>query len=215
MTKPENPIDRQQKAPPTLAAWALLAAIFAAVQFAALFTPPLLDDADASHAQAAQHMAETGDLITLKVNGIRYLEKPPLPYWIDAGLYRVFGKNAFATHLPNALAVLGCAWIAWLWASRAWSKRAGLYAALGVLTSIGPFLFTRFAIPEALLSFLLLFALYSFITAVESHLPIRIYGMWVALALAVLTKGLIAPLFFAAAIIPLLLLSGLWRRWSS
>jgi 4-amino-4-deoxy-L-arabinose transferase-like glycosyltransferase len=213
MTNTLNTLDRPQKAPSTLAVWALLAVIFAAVQFASLFTPPLLDDADASHAQAAQHMAETGDLVTLQVNGIRYLEKPPLPYWIDAGLYRVFGESAFATHLPNALAVLGCAWLAWLWACRAFSPRAGLYAALGVLTSIGPFLFTRFAIPEALLSFLLLFALYSFITAVESHLPLRIYGMWAALALAVLTKGLIAPIFFAAAVIPVLLLSGLWRRW--
>ena len=52
--------------PSTRAVWALLAAIFAAVQFASLFTPPLLDDADASHAQAAQHMAETGDWVTLQ-----------------------------------------------------------------------------------------------------------------------------------------------------
>ncbi len=105
------------KAPSTLASWALLLAIFAAVQLAALFTPPLLDDADANHAEAAQHMAESGDWVTLKINGIRYLEKPPLPYWLDAALYRVFGENAFATHLPNSLALLGCAWIAWLWAA--------------------------------------------------------------------------------------------------
>jgi 4-amino-4-deoxy-L-arabinose transferase-like glycosyltransferase len=197
----------------TLHSWALLAAIFAAVQLASLFTPPLLDDADASHAQAAQHMAESGDWVTLKVNGIRYLEKPPLPYWLDAALYRIFGQNAFATHLPNALALLGCAWLGWLWASRAWSRRAGLYAALGVLTSIGPFLFTRFAIPEALLSFLLLLALYCFLTGMESHRPARFYVMWAALALATLTKGLVAPVFFAAAAVPLLLLSGQWRRW--
>ena len=87
----------------------------------------------------------------------------------------------------------------WLWASRGWGRRAGLYAGLGVLTSIGPFLFTRFVIPEALLSFLLLFALWSFITGLESRRPIRFYGMWAALALATLTKGLIAPVFFVAA----------------
>jgi 4-amino-4-deoxy-L-arabinose transferase-like glycosyltransferase len=213
MTNEPNTRNRPHTAPSALAAWVLLAAIFAAVQFASLFTPPLLDDADASHAQAAQHMAESGDWVTLKVNGIRYLEKPPLPYWLDAGLYRVFGQNAFATHLPNALALLGCAWLAWLWAGQAWGKRAGLYAGLGVLTSMGPFLFTRFAIPEALLSFLLLLALYCLLTGLESIRPIRFYGMWAALALAVLTKGLIAPIFFAAAAIPLLLISGQWRRW--
>jgi 4-amino-4-deoxy-L-arabinose transferase-like glycosyltransferase len=196
-----------------LTAWLILAAIFAAVQLGSLFTPLLLDDADASHAQAAQHMAQSGDWVTLKVDGIRYLEKPPLPYWFEAVLYRIFGENVFATRLPNSLAILGMAWLVWLWAGRAWGPRAGFYAALGVLTSIGPFLFTRFAIPEALLSFFLLFALYSFITGLESRRPIRFYGMWAFLALALLTKGLIAPLFFVAAAVPLLLLSGQWRRW--
>ncbi|HEY3627162.1 MAG TPA: glycosyltransferase family 39 protein [Terracidiphilus sp.] len=204
---------RSRRGLSTSAAWLILGAVFLAVQFGSLFTPPVLDDADASHAQAAQHMVESGDWVTLKVNGIRYLEKPPLPYWVVAGLFRVFGENAFATRLPNSLAILGITWIAWLWAGRAWGQRAAFYAALGILTAIGPFLFTRFAIPEALLSFFLLFALYSFITGMESHRPIRFYGMWAALALALLTKGLIAPVFFLAAAAPLLLLSGQWRRW--
>ena len=201
------------QAPSTLATWALFVVIFLGVQVASLFSPPLLDDVDASHAQVAQHMDESGDWVTMKLDGIRYLEKPPLPYWLDAALYPVFGQNVFSSHLPNALALFGCAWIAWLWAGLAWGRRAGLYAGLGVLTSIGPFLYTRFSIPEALLSFLLLFALYCFLTGLESRRLIRFYGMWAALALATLTKGLIAPVFFAAAAIPLLLLSGHWRRW--
>ena len=213
MTTQTNSLDRPKESFSTRGAWALLLAIFAAVILASLFTPPLLDDVDSSHAQAAQHMAESGDWVTLKVNGLRYLEKPPLPYWLDAALYRFFGENVFATHLPNALALLGCAWIAWVCASRAWSPRAGFYAALGVLTSVGPFLFTRFAIPEALLSFLFLVALYCLLTGFESSRSLRIYGMWAALGLAVLAKGLIAPIFFAAAAIPFLFLSGQWRRW--
>jgi 4-amino-4-deoxy-L-arabinose transferase-like glycosyltransferase len=213
MTTQTNSLDRPKESPSTRAAWALLSAIFAAVILASLFTPPLLDDVDASHAQAAQHMAESGDWVTLKVNGLRYLEKPPLPYWLDAALYRVFGQNVFATHLPNALALLGCAWLAWLCAHKAWSPRAGIYAALGVLTSVGPFLYTRFAIPEALLSFLLLLALYCLLTGFESSRVLHFYTMWAALGLAVLAKGLIAPIFFAAAAIPFLFFSGQWRRW--
>ncbi|MGA8041337.1 MAG: glycosyltransferase family 39 protein, partial [Terracidiphilus sp.] len=213
MTTESTSASRPAQAPSALAVWTLLLAIFAAVHLASLFSPPLLDDVDASHAQAAQHMLQSGDWTTLKVDGIRYLEKPPLPYWIDAGLYRIFGENAFATHLQNSLALLGCAWLGWLWAGRAWGPRAGFYAALGILTSIGPFLFTRFAIPEALLSFLFLLALYCFLTGMESRRPARFYVMWAALALATLTKGLIAPVFFLGAVIPLLLLSGQWRRW--
>ena len=213
MTDTAKYISRPSSMLSVRAAWALLLIVFGAIYLAALHTPSLLDDVDASHAQAAAHMAESGDLVTLKVDGIRYLEKAPLPYWIVAGLYKVLGENAYATHLPNALAVLGCAWLAWLWCRRAWGDRAALYAALGTLTTCGPFFYTRFYIPEALLSFLFLLALYCFLTGLESSRPGRFYVAWAALALATLTKGLIAPVFFLGAAIPLLLLSGQWRRW--
>ena len=195
--------------------WLLFAVIFAVVYFASLFSPPLMDDVDASHAQAAQHIAENGDLITTKTNGIRYIEKPPLPYWLVAGMYKIFGQNTFATHLPNALAMLGLTWLAWLWARRAWGDRAGLYAGLGVLTSVGPFLFTRFIIPEAILAFFLLLALYGLIAGLEENRPAWIYWMWASVALALMTKGLIAPVFFGGAAIPYLLLTGQWRKWKS
>ena len=213
MTNETKTRNRPQQGPSTLATWLLLAAIFATVQFASLFTPPLMDDVDASHAQAAQHFAESGDWVTAQINGIRYIEKPPLPYWIVAVSYLVFGENTFATHLPNSLAMLGLTWLAWLWARRAWGDRAGLYAGLGVLTSIGPFLFTRFIIPEAELSLFLLIALYGLITGLESNRPARFYWAWAGVALALLTKGLIAPVFFLGGAIPYLLLTGQWRRW--
>jgi 4-amino-4-deoxy-L-arabinose transferase-like glycosyltransferase len=57
----------------------VLGGLWLIIFFAALFSPPLLDDADATHASAARHMALTGDLVTLRVDGVRYLEKAPLP----------------------------------------------------------------------------------------------------------------------------------------
>ena len=215
MTNEETKRNRPKSTPSALATWLLFAAIFAAVQFASLFTPPLMDDVDASHAQTAQHIIDSGNWITTQTNGIRYIEKPPLPFWLVTISYRVAGENAFATHLPNALAILGLTWLCWLWARRAWGPRAGLYAGLAVLTSIGPFLFTRFIIPESILSLFLLIALYSFITSLEDSKPLRSYWMWAALALALLTKGLIAPVFFLGGAVPYLLLSGQWRRWRS
>jgi len=193
--------------------WLLFTAIWFAVYFASLFSPPVLDDVDASHAQAAQGIAETGNLITPMTDGIRYIEKPPLPYWLVAAMYKVFGENTFATHLPNALAMLGLAWLAWKWARRAWGDRAGLYAGLGVLASVGPFLFTRFIIPEAILGFFLLLSFYALITGLELNEPWRFYWMWAGVGLATMTKGLIGPVFFLGAAIPYLLLTGQWRRW--
>ncbi len=100
------------------------------MQVGSLFSPPLLDDVDASHAQAAQHILDSGNWITCQIDGIRYIEKPPLPYWLVAVTFKLFGENTFATHLPNALAMLGLTWLSWLWAKRAWGARAGLYAGL-------------------------------------------------------------------------------------
>jgi 4-amino-4-deoxy-L-arabinose transferase-like glycosyltransferase len=214
MTNDTSTHFRPQHQPTVLNSWLLLAAIFIAIYFTSLFTPPLLDDVDSAHAQAAQYIAQTGDWVSPRINGIRYIEKPPLPYWTIAAIYRVTGvENSFTTHLPNALAMLSLTWLSWLWARRAWGARAGLYAGLGVLTSIGPFLFTRFIIPESYLALFLLAALYGLITGLEWDRPSHIYWAWAFVALALLTKGLIAPVFFAGAAIPYLLLTGQWRRW--
>ena len=194
-------------------AWTLLLLVFAAVHVAALWAPPLLDDADATHASAAQHMARSGDWVTLKVDGIRYLEKPPLPYWLAAADYHLFGYNVFATHLPLTLAVLALAILAWIWGRRAYGERAAFYAALGILTSVGVFLFTRIFIPEVLLTFFLALALYHFLIGLEDEKPVRFYITWAALALATLAKGLVAPVFFLLTAVPYLLLTGDWRRW--
>ncbi len=191
----------------------MLSLVFLAVYFAALFSPALLDDADATHAQAAQHIVTSGDWVTMYVNGIRYLEKPPLPYWMVAVDYHLFGFNVFATHLPMALAVLGCAWIAWLWSRRAWGDRAAFYAALAILTSVGTFLFTRTLIPESILTFFLILALYSFLLGVEDRKPSRFYVAYASVAIALLAKGLIAPVFFVAAVVVYLAVTGEWRRW--
>ncbi len=193
--------------------WILLAAVFLAVYGAALFTPSLLDDADAAHAQVAKRIALNNEWATFRINGIRYLEKAPLPYWIVAIDDHLFGFNVFSAHLPLALGVLACAILAWVWAKRAYGDRAAFYAALGTLTCVGAFLFTRVLIPEVLLTFFTALSLYCLIIGLEDREPFHIYGMWLALALGVLTKGLLTPVFFAAAVIPYLILTGLWRRW--
>ncbi len=197
----------------TRRSWTLLLLVWFAIHFAALFTPPLLDDADAAHANAAQHMALSGDWVTLKINGIRYLEKAPLPYWWTALDDHIFGYNVFSAHLPMAMGVLATAWLAWYWGRRAFGERAAFYAALALLTGVGVFLFTRIDIPEALLTFLIGFALYCFLVGLEDRRRWLFYAGWASLASAVLAKGLIAPVFFLGALVPWLLLTGEWRRW--
>jgi 4-amino-4-deoxy-L-arabinose transferase-like glycosyltransferase len=206
--------------------------------FCALFTPPLLDDADGTHAQAAQAMVHTGDLVTLKVDGVRYLEKAPLPYWLVAASFRLFGFNSFAAHLPQALAVLLLMLLGHRWANQAFGARTGFYTAVFVLTAAGVFLFTRILIPEVLLSLFLGSALFAFLKCLGPiSTPVGLpevragqiaeqpavafdagplfypYVMWGSLALAVLTKGLVALVFFFGTAFVYLLLTEDWKRW--
>ena len=166
----------------TRRAWTILLLVWFAVYFAALFSPALLDDADAAHANAAQHMALSGDWVTLKINGIRYLEKAPLPYWLTAIDDHIFGYNVFSAHLPMALGVLATAMLAWHWTRRAFNERAAFYAALALLTGVGVFLFTRIDIPEALLTFFIGLALYCFLLGLEDRKPLLFYVSWASLA---------------------------------
>src|SRR5246127_5832517 len=90
LRKAESAPDKPGLISTAVKAWCLLLLVFVAVHFAALFAPAILDDADGTHANAAQHMAISGDWVTLHVDGIRYLEKPPLPYWLLALDYPLF-----------------------------------------------------------------------------------------------------------------------------
>src|SRR3984885_12279946 len=165
----ERPAALDASTPRRSPALLVLSGLWLIIFFASLFTPPLLDDADATHASAARHMALTGDLVTLHVDGIRYLEKAPLPYWLVALSFRLFGFNTFATHLPQAIGVLLLALLGYQWAFRAFNARTAFYTGLATLTSVGVFLFTRYLIPEVLLSLFLCIALYCLLCALSSN----------------------------------------------
>src|SRR5579871_6599536 len=152
----DNIAEKRRRRKAVISLFALWFLIF----FASLFTPPVLDDADGTHANAARQMAFSGDLVTLRVNNVRYLEKAPLPYWIAAASIRIFGVNAFAVHLPQAIAVLLLTLLGYRWANESYGPRAAFYTGLTLLTSAGVFLFTRVFIPDILLSLLLAISLY-------------------------------------------------------
>ncbi|HEX4154506.1 MAG TPA: phospholipid carrier-dependent glycosyltransferase [Acidobacteriaceae bacterium] len=133
--------------------WAAFYASFALVR------PALLDDADSVHAEVAREMLLRHDYVTLHANGIRYLEKAPLLYWAMAAGLKAFGAvgltgptaSTTAVRLPLALTVLALALFVESFARRMFhSARAGMYAALILLSSFGIFIFTRITIPDAM-----------------------------------------------------------------
>ena len=203
-----------EAAPVAWASWLAAFLLCAVVYLGGAFLPALQDDADSTHAEAAREMLVSGDYVTLHVNGVRYLEKAPLLYWLVTFSYRIFGVTEFATRVPTVVAMFLLVWLAASWARQAFGSRAGVYAGLFVSTAAGYYLFTRVLIPEAILSLLIAACFYFFLRALERpHRAALWYAGYACLALAVLTKGLVALVFVGLTAVVFALLTGDWRRW--
>jgi 4-amino-4-deoxy-L-arabinose transferase-like glycosyltransferase len=195
-------------------AWAAVIALFLAVYLGSAFSPALQDDVDCSHAEAAREMLTRGDFVTLHLNGVRYLEKAPMMYWLIAGSFRLFGVHDFAARLPTVAAMFLLLLLGMAWGSRAFGARAGIYTGLFTATSVGYFLFTRVLIPEAILSLLIAAAFYCLVSALDgSNSRWYWYAGYVLLAFAVLTKGLLALVVIGMTLVAYLAVTGEWRRW--
>jgi 4-amino-4-deoxy-L-arabinose transferase-like glycosyltransferase len=120
-------------------------------------------------------MMQRHDYITPYINGIRFFDKPPLLYWMAAGSMHLFGIHDWAARLPLALAVLALLLATYALGIRLFADisptaspdRAGFYAALALATSIGPYLYTRFYIPDILLALWMTLAVHLFLIALD------------------------------------------------
>ena len=178
------------------------------LQIGGLFTPGLLDDVDSIYIEIAREMLVRGNFITPTVDGIRFFDKPPLMYWMAAGSMRLFGVHDWAARLPLALGVLALLLAVYALGIRLFATvspagspdRGGLYAALATGISIGPYLYTRFYIPDILVALWMTLAVHLLLIALERVHTGR-NALWPSLgfaavtALNVLTKGLIGLVF--------------------
>ena len=59
------------------------------------------------YAEIPREMLATGDFVTPRLDGVKYFEKPPLFYWVEAGASRLFGPSEWALRLVPAFFALG------------------------------------------------------------------------------------------------------------
>jgi 4-amino-4-deoxy-L-arabinose transferase-like glycosyltransferase len=186
----------------------IILAFWGAIYVAGMFSPPLLDDADSVHAEAAREMLQSHDWVTLHINNrIRYLEKAPLMYWSVAASYSLFGITDWSTRLPLIVGLLLLLAVTYSLGRRSYGERGGFYSALVLGTSVGPYLFTRFLIPEVLVALWLGLTFLFFLRSLNENPPSRLtcWGLAATCALNVLTKGLIGLVFPTAVILLYLL----------
>ena len=192
----------------------IIIGLWTVIYMIGLSWPPLLDDVDTVHAEAAREMLQRHDWVTLYTDGFRYLEKAPMMYWTLAVSYRLFGISNWSTRLPLMLSVLALALAAYRLGRRIYGGTGGLYAGVAMITSLGLYVYTRFLIPEVLVALWLTLGYDLFLKSLDEERPSRMicWGFAALCALNVLTKGLIGLVFPAGAIGLYLLLTGSLRR---
>jgi hypothetical protein len=186
-----------------------------------LSPPSLLDDVDSVQAQIARNMLESGDWVTARLDGIKYLEKPPLKYWMIATSFRVFGVRDWVARIPTVLSAILLCWLTARFVSWAFSPIAGLFSGLVLATSVGLWLFTRVQIPDVSLTLTITLAMWAFLRALdpeEANSRVWAWTCAAAIGTGMLLKGLIAAVFPVAAAVLFLIFTrrvfvrDTWRR---
>ncbi len=174
--------------------------LFAAVVFlTGMISPPsLMDDVDATQALMARNMLLSGDWVSARLDGVLYLEKAPLKYWMTAVSYILFGVHDWVARLPIALSAIALCWVVVRFGRWAFSPDAGFYTGLFLSTCVGLFLFTRIIIPDVVLTLSITLSMWGFLRALdegERHPRLWAYVLSASLAGGVLLKGLIGLVF--------------------
>jgi 4-amino-4-deoxy-L-arabinose transferase-like glycosyltransferase len=154
----------------------IVALVAALIFVGCIVSPPsLMDDVDSVQAQIAHNMLQSGDWVTARLDGVAYLEKSPLKYWMIAVSFLIFGVHDWAARIPIALATVLLCWVtarfgAW-GAPPGIGRRVGLCTGTVLATSVGLFLFTRILIPDVILTLAITLALWSLLRALEEDEP--------------------------------------------
>jgi len=192
--------------------WIVLIVAAFLFSLAAQSPPSLMDDVDAVQAQIARNMLDSGDWVTARLNGIAYLEKAPLKYWMIAVSHLIFGVSDWAARIPIVLSCIALCWVTARMGAWAFSPRAGLYAGLVLATSVGLWLFTRILIPDVVLTLTIAVAMWALLRALEENARWA-WLFWASLGAGFLLKGLIAMVFPVAAVLLYLTVARQWPHW--
>jgi len=171
---------------------------------------PLSVPDESRYSEIPREMLVSHNFITPRVNGIKYFEKPPLVYWIQAASLNTFGINQWAARIPDALmALLGCLGT-YFTARKLYDRKTGIFSAIILGSSLLYFALARVVTLDMTVSVLLSLAFFSFILGAQKN-PRYYYWLYIFSALAVLTKGLIGIIFPGSVIFLWLLFS---KRWA-
>ena len=195
----------------------LLALVIGAVYLVLLGQRPLSVPSEARYAEIPREMLATGDWLTPRLNGVKYFEKPPLFYWLEAMDEAAFGRSEFAVRVLTALFGTGGCLAVYIAGGAVWTRRAGLLAAATMASSLLYFELSRQVLLDMPVTFFLSGTFLAFLLGIRAPpdsraRAIAMYVMYAMAAAATMTKGLIGIALPGVVVLAWLVLTGRWSE---
>ncbi|MDF3033215.1 MAG: glycosyl transferase [Alphaproteobacteria bacterium] len=176
---------------------------------------PFASPDEGRYVEIPREMVASGDYVTPRLNGVKYFEKPPLFYWLQATSIKVFGIQEWAMRLWCVFfGILGCLGT-YLFGRRFYGHSAGMAACLILAASPLYYALSRLIILDMPMATLVSLSLFSFLVAI--HTPpgfqrrLWAWAFYGCSALAVLTKGLMALAISGPVILIWAFGTGRWK----
>jgi 4-amino-4-deoxy-L-arabinose transferase-like glycosyltransferase len=198
-------------------AWGLLV-FFCIIWFYMLGARTLVPTDEGRYAEIAREMAASGDFTTPRLNSIKYFEKPPLQYWMNALTFKAFGLGEWQARLWTGLCgLLGIGLVVHA-GRRVFGERVGLTAGAVLASS---FLWAAMGHVNSLdmsLAAMMALALCGLLLSQRHDATAREQrnGMllcWAGMGLSVLSKGLIGVVLPGAVLVLYTFASRDWAIW--
>ena len=177
---------------------------------------PFATPDEGRYVEIPREMVATGDYLTPRLNGIKYFEKPPLFYWLQASNIKMFGIQEGPMRLWVAFfALIGCL-ATYAFGKTNFDRTTGIFSAFVLGSSVLYFSLSRLIILDMPVSILVTLILYSFYQGFEAESGTKrrlwFYCFSISCALGVLTKGIMALAIPGPIIVIWLTVTGGWKR---
>lgn len=196
----------------------IIAIGFLLVWFYMLGARTLVPTDEGRYAEMAREMFVTGDWITLRLNGIKYFEKPPMQAWMNALTFELFGLGNWQARLWTGLCgLLGIALVGYT-GRKVFNRRIGITAAFILGSSLLWAAASHYNSLDLAVAAMMAITLCGLLLSQRLGATVteQKNGMlmcWVGMALAVMTKGLIGIVLPGSVLVIYTIVSRDWSIW--
>jgi 4-amino-4-deoxy-L-arabinose transferase len=165
----------------------------------------LAETSEARYAEISREMALSGDYLHPTLLGIQHYHKPPVTYYITAIGYKIFGINEFGARffLSGAL-ILQLFFVFKIGRLLFKEEKIAFFSALIYFSFPVVLIAARNLTTDAYLTTFILWSTYFWLQYKKGKSAYYLYGFYVMLGLAFLTKG-------PVALLPVLVFIGSWK----